>query len=191
MESLPDTAEKIFSVSPGSRQNFRIVASFEGDFLQKNLDGILWLKSLLNKFFQPWGEAAGFAGRQTGLIVRARVLAKLARGQSIVGGFGAGVAQKGRQSRVPFAPGANPAVEGRVVYPDQGAVPGLFRWVRHERVGSVSILPREKKQRPRFLQMRQYGFLGNSHGWSLGLWLEWLMPDTKPFRLTESVKAAG
>jgi hypothetical protein len=115
-----DSAEEIFGIDFGLRQDFGLVAVFEGDFLKEEFDGVFGLEALGDEFADAGGEAVGVVGGALAReMVSAFVIFEFGRCQAVEGGFGHGIVQQRGKRRIPFTLGAGPSVEGVGGGPDQ------------------------------------------------------------------------
>src|SRR5215469_7835143 len=75
--------QEIFPIRLGLLERLGIIAEFQRNFLQKQLDGILGLKTLRDESADSWREALGIGSAESSEMVGALVVAEFSRRQPV------------------------------------------------------------------------------------------------------------
>ena len=132
-EAGAEAAEEVFACGFGLGEGLGLVAVFEGDFLEEEVDGIFGLEALRDQLADARGEVIGVGCAEAGEMVGAFVIAEFGRCQAVIGGLGVGIGEQRGDRGVPFALRAGPSLKIVLDGPDEFAGGLLF-----ERAASVA-----------------------------------------------------
>jgi len=92
--------------------NLGLIAILEGNFLEKEFDGVLGLEALGYEFADARSEGVVIgSGAKAGEVIGAFVIAKFARCQAVKGGPSVGIIEQRGQRIIPFTLRARPSFE--------------------------------------------------------------------------------